>query len=34
MKPQNFSPYIFQMAQKQRDAGPENLRPVRIELLQ
>jgi hypothetical protein len=28
-----FSIY-FQMTQKQRDAGPENLRPVRIELLQ
>ena len=25
---------FFQMAQKQRDAGPENLRPIRIELLQ
>jgi hypothetical protein len=25
---------FFQMAQKQRDAGPENLRPLCIELLQ
>ena len=29
-----FTNYFFMMAQKQRDAGPENLRPVRIELLQ
>ena len=27
-------PIFFMMAQKQRDAGHENLRPLRIELLQ
>jgi hypothetical protein len=30
----HFSIFFFMMAQKQLDAGPENLRPVRIELLQ